>query len=73
MKTLIKILCLSVLWFSCESEDESEDAFVEIYHLNMDIMMRFSHRLLCIFLSLKNSLKGLYFVASHYSPVITIE
>ena len=45
MKTLIKILCLSVLWFSCESEDESEDAFVEIYHLNMDIMMRFSHHL----------------------------
>ena len=25
MKTLIKILCLSVLWFSCESSTEPED------------------------------------------------
>ena len=25
MKTLIKILCLSVLWFSCESSTEPQD------------------------------------------------
>jgi len=25
MKTLIKILCLSVLWFSCESATEPQD------------------------------------------------
>ena len=27
MKTLIKILCLSVLWFSCESSTEPEDIY----------------------------------------------
>ena len=27
MKTLIKILCLSVLWFSCESSTEAEDIY----------------------------------------------
>ena len=44
MKTLIKILCLSVLWFSCE--DDSEIYFdIDIYHTNTDIMMQFSDNL----------------------------
>ena len=29
MKTLIKILCLSVLWFSCESSTEPEEELLE--------------------------------------------
>jgi len=46
MKTLIKILCLSVLWFSCESPTETEEELsFEVYHSNPDIMIKFSHNL----------------------------
>ena len=47
MKTIIKILCLSVLWFSCEVDyDDSETYFdVDIYHSYTDIMMQFSDNL----------------------------
>tara|TARA_B100000579_G_scaffold326431_1_gene276294 strand:+ start:170 stop:967 length:798 start_codon:yes stop_codon:yes gene_type:complete len=37
MKTLIKILCLSMLWFSCESSTEPEGETVELWGVSYSI------------------------------------